>query len=58
MVHLTWDDWYLAAECNWGEAVEVPDELLERWRRVGTEFCELQDQIHALWRSRHDRTKT
>ena len=31
--------------------IEVPDELIERYRKASREFGEVQDKLYDLWRA-------
>lgn len=51
-------EWYpmFSVETDWDDdtrvdkVIEVPDTLVERYRKASREFGEVQDELYDLWR--------
>lgn len=57
-VHLERDEWwpvFIITEKNYGEDVEMPDELRDRLRASMKEFAAVQNEVSKLWDEQHGR---
>lgn len=59
-VKITSDEYYpfyFTGGPSYAPEIEVPDEVLRRWKRVETEFSKMQDEMHEYTQAYYAKEK-